>query len=400
MAQGLSPYLTGNFQDETQGALVPTIDALMMQLIPKGVQSVKPLPPPPAQVPQQPVEEQIRTVKSQLAQTLPPPRPREMPMSAPIPQAHIENARRADWEENVKEALGGQDAGIAGLERYMQEYSAQPRETNYTALAGFVDAMTGSKLTPVAQSLAPVSEEKRQEGFLRLQDLLQQRRNALTQNSLAPYKAQLQAYQDALKTQAMGGRQERFESSMDAKLFDKANKDKATLQKEALDFRQSYRNVEDAITPDEKGTVSVGRLTQSLSQFARLMGEKGVLTDTDTGRQLAPTLQLQIGKLTSMLQSDPNARIPVKNVEAMQQALATAQKAFSESYGMKADAYRQGYFENPGSPYAGKEWAPQMVEDVYRPLKLIQSGGAPQSRNAPDLQNAAQQELMRRRGGK
>lgn len=398
MAQGLSPYLTGNFQEETQSSLIPTLDALMGQLAPTKKPAV-PLPPPPAKVTSQPVEDQIRVVKSQLAQTLPPPRPREMPMSAPIPQTQIESAKTTDWEGNAKEALAEQDAGIAGLEKYMQEYAAQPRDTNYTALAGFVDEMTGSKLAPIAQSLAPMSEEKRQEGLIKLQDLLQQRRNALTQNSLAPYKAQLQAYQDALKTQAMGGRQERFEASMDAKLFDKANKDKATLQKEALDFRQSYKNVEDAITPDEKGTVSVGRVTQSLSQFARLMGEKGVLTDTDTGRQLANTLQLQLGKLTSMLQSDPNARIPAKNVEAMQQALQTAQRAFAESYQMKADSYRKGYFENPGSPYAGKAWAPQMVEDVYAPLKMIQ-GGAGVAPAGVDLQSAAQKELARRRGGK
>jgi hypothetical protein len=131
--------------------------------------------------------------------------------------------------------------------------------------------------------------------------------------------------------------------------------------------------------------------------FARLMGEKGVLTDTDTGRQLAPTLQLQIGKLTSMLQSDPNARIPAKNVEAMAQALDMAKKAYAESYQLKADSYRKSYFENPGSPYAGKAWAPQLIEDVYQPLKMIDGGvSAP----APNLQNAAQQELMRRRGVK
>lgn len=388
MAQGLSPYLMVNPPEENN--LAPTLAQLMAQMQAAGTQANMPQEPQMPATPMPPAQA-VAQVQAQLAPNLPKP----LPTRPAIPQQQIEMAKNSDWELNTKKALAEQDAGVAGLERMMQEMQGAPRGINFSPLAAYMDSIVpGSKLSPAAASMAPMNEDQRQEKMLKLQDLIQQRRQNLATNALAPYKAQLDAYKDLMRTQAMGGRQERFDAGQDLKMFDKARKEQAGFTKDVGDFVNSYRNVENAITPDADGTVSVGRIQQSLSQFARLMGEKGVLTDTDTGRQLAPTLEIQLGKLQSILASEPNKRVPATQVAAMTDALAAAKMAYKESYNMKAGSFKNTYFDNPGSPYAGKEWAPMLVNELYKPLDLID---APPVKTQGDPARARLEELRRKR---
>lgn len=374
MAQGLSPYLTGNFpEDPTAAQNAPYLEMLMEQMGVKPKQVA-------AAVPQAPVE-----MPSLVAPPAAPVKPMPISQTVKIPAQirpdmvspqQLASAKSTQWEDTAKSALNEQDLGIGQLEQYINEFASKPRDLDLSPLAAYVDSiMPGSKLSSVKP---PMSEDERQKIFMELQDKLQQRKAALTQSSLAPYKAQLDAYKDVMRLSAQdSGRQGRFEASQEVKLFDKARKEQAGLTKDAADFANSYKNVENAITPDADGTVSVGRVNQSLSQFARLMGEKGVLTDTDTGRQLAPTLDRYMTNMRAILESNPNARMPAKNVEAMQEALKVAQAAFKQSYDIKAKSFENTYFNNPGSPYSGREWAPGLVGEIYKPLELIDKPAVP-----------------------
>lgn len=395
MAQGLSPYLTGNFPADDASNLTPTLQQLMASMNASG-QSVAGQDVPPVQMPTTPMPQAqaIEMVKQQLSPRIPKP----IANRPSVPALSQQAARRDDWEMNVKKSLGEQDAGLSSLENYINEFAKQPVQLDLSPLAAYSDSLSGGKLSSVQPGM---SAEAKQDKLLKLQDLLQQRRGSLAANALAPYKAELAAYKDLMRMQmagGAGGKQERFEEGLDVRMFDKARKEQAGFTKDVGDFVNSYRNVENAITPDADGTVSVGRLNQSLSQFARLMGEKGVLTDTDTGRQLAPTLEVQMSRLQSILGSDPNARVPASNVAAMTDALVAAKQAYKESYGMKAQSFKNTYFENPGSPYHNKPWAPVLVEELYKPLELINKNTQPVAAPA-DPARARLEELRRKAGG-
>ena len=267
----------------------------------------------------------------------------------------------------IIDLLNQERSGIEQQGQALQNMRELPQEVNWKPLASFVGTMVkgGDKL---AEAFPDVdTPEKRAMKVQQLENLLQNQRGDLTKNALGLLR---QAFDDK-----QASRQNRFEQSQEKRLFDQARKEQASLVKEASDFKGSYRNVESALTPGADGKVSVGRLQQSLSQFARLMGEKGVLTDTDTGRQLSPTLDLYMAKLESLLSSDPNARVDAQTVSAMTEALKTAKQAYSENYKMKADIFTEGYFQNPDSPYGGKKWSEKLVKDTYKPLEGIEGTG-------------------------
>lgn len=201
MAQGLPPYLMATDPDQQQNA-VPTLDQLMAQMNQAGTQANIPQDP---QMPTQPMPPQaaVDMVKNQLAPNLPKP----MPQRPTIPPQVIQQAKANQWEDNVKKTLAEQDAGVGGLEKYLQEMQSEPRGINYTPLAALLDStIPGSHLTAAAQAMAPQSEEKRQEDMFKLADLIQQRKSNLAQNAVKPYKDQLDMLTGMLKAQAQQDR--------------------------------------------------------------------------------------------------------------------------------------------------------------------------------------------------
>jgi hypothetical protein len=293
----------------------------------------------------------------------------------PVPEEML-GRDTVKWDkQKVLELLNREQSGVEQQAQALQDMRRTPQEVNWKPLASFVGTMVkgGDKLADAFPEVD--TPEKRAMKIQQLENLLQNQRGDLSKNALGLLQHDLQAQ--------AANRQNRFEQSQEKRLFDQARKEQNALVKEASDFKGSYKNVESALTPGPDGKVSVGRLQQSLSQFARLMGEKGVLTDTDTGRQLSPTLDLYMARLESMLTSDPNARLDASAVAAMADALKTAKQAYSDNYKMKADIFTEGYFQNPDSPYGGKKWSKKLVEDTYKPLESIQGVG--DKKQAPQI---------------
>jgi hypothetical protein len=308
------------------------------------------------------------------------------------------------------EALAQERLGIGKLEEQkaqMQALSQDPayamaHQVDWKPLASYLDTMVkGGKLAEnTTQFVSPQDRAKLQAN---LENMIQEKRGELTKNQLKVLATEIEK-----KGMENSSRTARMMYQTDLKMFNTARGEQAKLVKDATEFRQNYFNTEDAITPDEKGTVSVGRVHQALSSFARLMGEKGVLTDTDIGRQLKPTIDTMLAGWGATLQSNPNARLDAKNVAAIKDALNAAKKAYAQKYQMQADVFKSTYFDNPDSPYAGKGWAGQMIADTYKPLDLIQGTGkekiAPTGKEVVkenfDMQKAAIEEMKRRKGSK
>lgn len=372
MARGLSPYLMAN-NDQDPAMLNPWDVALIGQ-------TSKVVP-----------DEQVAEIaKAQAAQ--------QMAQAAPPPQQYMmqvpENALRQGaynrYEEITKDAVNQQRQGVEALDRYIREFAQKPTQTDFTALAGWADSLRpgGGNTLEVAKQMKPLTQEAKDQKLLALQDELQKRRGDYAKGLLGIMESKQKA--------AEASKNERFLQGQDLRMFNSARKEQSGLVKEATDFRGSYRNVEDAIQPDANGTVSAARVSMALSQFARLMGEKGVLTDNDIGRQLAPSLELIQAKWKNILTSNPNARVSAESVSEITAALGAAQKAFTESYKLKADTFAETYFDNPGSPYAGKEWAPKLIEGLYQPLNLI--GGKKGAQDVMEYDDGTGMKKYKRQG--
>lgn len=299
-------------------------------------------------------------------------------MGTPGSMSAYERDIRDRLDKSVNKSIQQQQAGISGLEKTLASERDKKPDIDFSALAAYFDSnVAGSKLSEGYK--APETPEARQARLAKLEEAIQKSRDGVSDKEVDYMKAMLSNIREGKQD----ARQQRFDAAQDRAMFNQARKEQSGLIKEATDFRTSYRNVEDAITPNAQGKISAARLHQSLSSFARLMGEKGVLTDTDIGRQLAPSIELWVSKYQNLLASNQDATVDARDVAAIRQALGTMTKAFGENYKLKADAFTEGYFKNPGSPYQGRPWAPKIVEDTYKPLDSMKMAQTPSTPKPP-----------------
>jgi hypothetical protein len=188
-------------------------------------------------------------------------------------------------------------------------------------------------------------------------------------------------------------RQNRFEEGQLNKFFMDFKKDSNKINDQLSDANQTIINVEAALKPDKDGTVSASRVQSALSNYARLMGEKGVLTDQDTGRQLAPTASMRLAQLENWFKTNPKeVRVPVELVSAMAEGLTDAKTALGTTAKMKTQNLRDTYGE-PTAPTAHmfyKRGGDKILTKIEERAKNII--GAPQA-NASGLSPEEQAEL-------
>lgn len=118
----------------------------------------------------------------------PPPMPDNIPepMKGPLMERYLKLSDQAMREEK---------AGLGQLEKYIQDYQAQPQELDYTPLAAWADSLTrkpGNSLE-AAKAMRPESRSERQAKLMQLQNSLQQRRGESTQRELTGLNTQMQA---------------------------------------------------------------------------------------------------------------------------------------------------------------------------------------------------------------
>ena len=267
-------------------------------------------------------------------------------------------------KEFLKRAILRQMQGTDQMETDLRRYKDMAPDINWKPLAAVLDqSVRGGKL---AESLPDAeTPEQRAQKIAGIENLIEQRRNDSTGQISSVLQAELSNRLANSKMQ-----QDRFKDRQNLTMFNTAAKEQGKLLKDISEFKTNTTNVEDAITPDAQGTVSVGRVESSLSSFAKLMGEKGVLTDTDIARQLRPTIDIMLARYRAILGSDPNARMDVSQVASIKEALETAKRGFDQVSGAKTDAFEKTYF-NPTSPYGAAPWAPEMINQVREMKKNL-----------------------------
>jgi len=283
-------------------------------------------------------------------------------------------------------------SGIVQNERDINQFRQKETGMDLTGLMAMADAWApeGTKSNLVAAYKAPMSEEQKTEKLMALQNQLQQRKEGMVKDSIEALKARLAATRGS-REDARSARQEK---SMDWQMFKAVGQDQKKLVGDATTFYNSFANTEAAIKPDADGTISAQRLQMSLSNFARLMGEKGVLTDYDITRQVGPTVDASLAKVQAYITSNPGQRVPAELASEVKAALADAKRTFAAGYRAKADNFRETVANNPGAPTANKQWLPKFIEETYKPLGMIE--GQTKNTTPPGATQAAPAKPMTR----
>jgi len=113
------------------------------------------------------------------------------------------------------QAASQEQGGLSQLQNYLTEYQQKPRETDFRPLATLVDQLSprgGNATQRLAEQMAPESEDARQEKIVRLQDMIQSRRQGMTKTQMGLLQAQLtQEQKAAQQAQAMQLAKDKFE---------------------------------------------------------------------------------------------------------------------------------------------------------------------------------------------
>lgn len=135
-----------------------------------------------------------------------------------MPQVADPGALAKMYNELSRKTLSDEQAGLSQLGQYITDYQTQARPTDYRALATWAETLrpTGGQLTKLAEQMAPESQDDRTKKFLDLQNLLQQRRGALSQRQLSGLQSMLsqQSAADRLKAQ-QGAQDARFQQAQE-----------------------------------------------------------------------------------------------------------------------------------------------------------------------------------------
>ena len=111
-------------------------------------------------------------------------------------------------------------------------------------------------------------------------------------------------------------------------------------------FYQSYDVMQGALASKD-----VYQLQNALSNFARLAGEKGVLTDQDIVRVVPSNLKMKTAQALAFLRSDPSYEVPKEVLEAVGKASdrlrESAEIKYKGQLAQQKEAFQQGPLSFP-----------------------------------------------------
>lgn len=223
-------------------------------------------------------------------------------------------------------------------------------------LRPFAEAAHSYGATSVAPVQAPEMTEMQRQDFLRkLQSQVQSAQEGMTKEQVSA----LRNIMDQKNTQAMlslGNQEQRAYERVMAK-FDKP-------QQQILDFYQNHDAIKAALDAGD-----VAAIQASLSNYSRMTGEKGVLTDRDIGRVITPTLSLKIAQWKANALSNPNTPAPKEIVDSLRKGIERLKEAAETNYKSKIEiAKNQGTKVAPAMYKKYAEGAYDQAKELVRPI--------------------------------
>jgi len=132
---------------------------------------------------------------------------------------------------------------------------------------------------------------------------------------------------------------------------------------------------------DEIATGQPSRINRALSQYARIMGQTGVLTDNDIKLQLPPTFVAALDRAYTFITGNPEAALPQDVVNDLLKTLDAGQAATQRAYQNKVNLIHDTFAQ---SPYAGLSG----IENLFKQTtKTIMGESKPMTETKKDTQN-------------
>jgi hypothetical protein len=294
-----------------------------------------------------------------------PPQPEPEPAPAPLQMPHPERGMSFEPEarrlQKLLEAQLEQQSRDVNLSQAQYEADAKARAevpmVDYSPILGWAAAATGKDFGRGYKAPAQGDGKALLGAYLENQ-------NKLSDNQSNALKTLLQNKKDGIEN----SRQSRYENSQNLKMFQEAKKQNEKLTKNYAEFTMQAGNVGKAFTPDTDNYVQIGRVRSALSNFARMMGEKGVLTDQDVARQIQTNLDTKIAELTARFGSDPTSKVPAEAIATAIDAYNDAVEQFKQGHSVQSAELNE-IFTAPGSPYYGKPFANMFIDQANNRVK-------------------------------
>ena len=190
-------------------------------------------------------------------------------------------------------------------------------------LRPFAEAIRSYGSTTVAPVAAPeMTETQRQEMLRKLQAQVQGAQEGMTKEQVAALRTMMQEKDAKSNMQAllsMGNQENRVYESV-SKKFTKP-------QEQILDFYQNHDSVKSALDAGD-----VYAIQSSLSNYAKMTGQKGVLTDRDIENVMPKNLQNSFAVWWAKIKSDPSIKAPEGVIQALSAGLDRLKNAAETKY--------------------------------------------------------------------
>lgn len=260
----------------------------------------------------------------------------------------------------MQKSMGQQESSIEQLRKSVaqeQERQAQAGALGRLDLRPFAQAMRqyGSSTVTVPAE-APVD---RTEILRKLQDTLSKAEQGLTEDQV---RAMRNLMEDRRNQQALLSQQ-----NQEVRVFENIKRSFAKPQEDIAEFYQAHDAVKSALDSGD-----IAAIQSSLSNYARMSGEKGVLTDQDIARVMPDNLQQKAAVWWAKVASDPTTPAPEGVIEALKKGLGRLRSAAEDKAQARIDAAERQNLQGPGSY---KTYAQSVAEQARKTIRTPSAPG-------------------------
>lgn len=299
-----------------------------------------------------------------------------------MPQKMSQAEMQQKMYQLMQKSMGGQSEQIEALKQAVAKEQARQEQAGVLGrldLRPFAQAVRGYGATNVA--IPTEAPEDRTEILRKLQKELTTAKGGLTGDQVAFLRTMMEDKKSAQAALSQG--------NQDIRVFQDVKRAYDKPAEDIQDFYQAHDAVKLALNSGD-----ITAIQASLSNYARMSGEKGVLTDQDITRVMPNNLKQRAAKWWANVASDPTVEAPPEVIEALARGIDRLKQAAETKAKARFERVRSETEEGPGAygKYS-KTLYPKAIQ-VIRPSEAEAKGGAGMS----EAQKKRLQELKAKYG--
>lgn len=299
--------------------------------------------------------------KQPVASNVEPPKPKEDPLEdAKIAASYSKSSSSLSPEEQKlrqmiqQQMMEGIDQRQQGLQGDLELMRMRAQQSQPIDLSGAYEIARAAGATNAgARYQAPQNTQI--DDVSKLKQALEKAQGGITDDQInyLRFQAQNKASDREAATNT------RMENRMRETLIQNARNAFKKISDEYAPLKQSYGFVKSEIATGEQS-----RINRALSQYARMMGEKGVLTDQDLMRQMPASASGALNRAYTWLTGHPeDTDLPKGIVDDLLNTLGQAQVGLQKGYETKANTNKELFNIDP---YAAPKYVNKLHESAMK----------------------------------